>query len=165
MKRLLTLFALIFFWLPVFLCAQEKKVDTEMIKKIRDEEMNRSKVAMIAHYLTDVAGPRLTNSPGYRRAVNWCVSEFKSWRLANAAAEPWGEFGKGWEIQKCYVALSAPYYQSFIGYPFAWSAGTNGLLSAPVIALTQDSAPVEKMGTALKGKIVMITDNDTSLRS
>jgi len=165
MKWPFTLLVLSLFLLPVALYAQEEKVDMEMIKKIRDEEMSRSQVAMIAHYLTDVSGARLTNSPGYRRATSWCVSEFKKWGLANAAAEPWGEFGKGWEIQKCYVALSAPYYQSFIAYPFAWSAGTNGLLSAPVIALTQDSASVEKMGTTLKGKIVMITDNDTSLRS
>ena len=163
MKRLFTLFLLNLFLSPFFLYAQEK-VDTEMVNKIRDEALNHSQVAMIAHYLTDVAGPRLTNSPGYRRAANWCVSEFKSWGLTSAATEPWGEFGKGWEIQKCYVALSAPYYQSFIAYPFAWSAGTNGLLSAPVVAVT-DSASVEKMGTALKGKIVMVTDSFTSLRS
>src|SRR5437762_4762573 len=165
MKWLFTSLLWVLFLSPVFLSAQDEKIDTEMIKKIRDEGLSHSQVAFIAHYLTDVAGARLTNSPGYRRAANWCVSEFKQWGLSNVATEPWGEFGKGWEIQKCYVALSAPYYQSFIAYPFAWSAGTNGLLSAPVIALTQDSAPVEKMGTALKGKIVMITDNDTSLRS
>ena len=150
MKWPFTLLALSFFLLPVVLHAQEEKVDMEMIKKIRDEEMSHSQVAMIAHYLTDVSGARLTNSPGYRRAANWCVSEFKEWGLANAATEPWGEFGKGWEIQKCYVALSAPYYQSFIAYPFAWSAGTNGLLSAPVIAVAQDSASVEKMGATIK---------------
>ena len=143
MKWPFTLLAFCFFLLPVVLYAQEK-LDTEMIKKIRNEEMNNSQVAMIAHYLTDVSGARLTNSPGYRRAANWCVSEFKKWGLVNAATEPWGEFGKGWEIQKCYVALSAPYYQSFIAYPFAWSAGTNGLLSAPVMAVSQDSASVEK---------------------
>jgi len=123
MKRLFTLFVATLFLLPVFLYAQEEKVDTEMIKKIRDEETNHSQVPMIAHYLTDVSGARLTNSPGYKRAANWCVSEFKKWGLANSATEPWGEFGTGWEIQKCYVALSAPYYQSFIAYPFAWSAG------------------------------------------
>lgn len=164
MKRLFTFIVLNLFSLSVLSYGQEEKLDLEMVKKIRDEEMNNSQVAMIAHYLTDVSGARLTNSPGYRRAANWCVSEFKKWGLANAATEPWGEFGKGWEIQKCYVALSSPYYQSFIAYPFAWSAGTNGLLSAQVIGVTQDSAAVEKMGARLKGKIVMITDTFTSIR-
>src|SRR5215813_12417344 len=128
MKRLFTLLALNLYFSQSLLYAQEEKIDTEMIKKIRDQEMNHSQVAMIAHFLTDVSGPRLTNSPGYKRAANWCVSELKSWGIVNAATEPWGEFGKGWEIQKCYVALSAPYYQSFIAYPFAWSAGTKGVL-------------------------------------
>jgi len=165
MRRLFPFPSIILFFTPLFLIGQDEKVDLDMIKKIRDEEMNRSQVAMIAHYLTDVSGPRLTNSPGYRRAANWCVSEFKSWGLANAATEPWGEFGKGWEIEKCYVALSAPYYQSFIAYPFGWSAATNGLLSAPVIEVSQDSTAVEKMGSELKGKIVMVIDTFTTLRS
>lgn len=163
MKRLFTLFVFLIS-LPILFYAQEK-VYTEMIRKIRDEEMNRSQVAIIAHYLTDVSGARLTNSPGYRRAANWCVSEFKKWGLVNATTEPWGEFGKGWEIQKCYVALSSPYYQSFTAYPFAWSAGTNGLLSAPVVSVPQDSAAVEKLGAKLKGRIVVITDTFTSIRS
>ena len=166
MKRLVTFLLMILFLAPVSLSAQDEKLDTEMIRKIRDEGLNHSQVAFIAHYLTDVAGARLTNSPGYRRAANWCVSEFRKWGLSNAATEPWGEFGKGWEIQRCYVALSAPYYQSFIAYPFAWSAGTKGLLSAPVIAVTSgDSAAVEKMSAQLKGKIVVVTNTNTTIRS
>jgi len=165
MKQFFAVIAVILFLSPIFLLAQDEKVDMDMVQKIRDEEMNHSQVATIAHYLTDVSGPRLTNSPGYKVAANWCVSEFKSWGLANAATEPWGEFGKGWAIEKCYVALSEPYYQSFIAYPFAWSAGTKGLLSASVVGVPQDSAVVEKMGTQLKGKIVMVTNTSTSIRS
>ena len=160
MKRPFTLLAVIFM-LPVILLAQEEKVDTSMVRKIRNEEMNNSQVAMIAHYLTDVSGARLTNSPGYRRAANWCVSEFKKWGLVNAVTEPWGEFGKGWEIQKCYVALSSPYYQSFIAYPFAWSAGTNGLLSATVIGVAQDSAAVFELSS---GPADQSPDDDQPIR-
>ena len=88
MKWLFTLLAFSFLLHAFVLHAQEEKVDMEMVKKIRDEEMSHSQVATIAHYLTDVSGARLTNSPGYRRAANWCVSEFKKWGLANAATEP-----------------------------------------------------------------------------
>ena len=137
----------------------------EMVKKIRDEGPNHSQVATIAHYLTDVAGPRLTNSPGYKRAANWVVSTFKEWKLANATTESWGEFGKGWEIQKCYVALTSPYYHPIIALPFAWSPGTNGVLSAPVIAVTiADSSAIVENGEQLKGKIVMLADTFTSIR-
>ena len=61
--------------------------------KIKDEAKNHSQVAMIAHNLTDVCGPRLTNSPGYNRA-DWVTDICKQWGLANAGREAWGEFGR-----------------------------------------------------------------------
>jgi hypothetical protein len=54
MKWPFTLLAFSLFLSLSFLHAQEEKVDTEMVRKIRDEETNHSQVAMIAHYLTDV---------------------------------------------------------------------------------------------------------------
>ena len=48
-----------------FIYAQEK-VDLDMVNKIRKEGLENSKVMDIAFWLTDVSGPRLTISPGYR---------------------------------------------------------------------------------------------------
>ncbi len=90
-KALLTLALLLS---STFLFAQEK-VDIQMMQRIRDEETQHSQIPMLAHYLTDVCGPRLTNSPGYRKAVQWTVQTLKQWGLKNAAPEPWGEYGKG----------------------------------------------------------------------
>jgi len=28
-----------------------------------------------------------------------------------------GQFGKGWEVQKNYIAMTAPYYHALIGIP------------------------------------------------
>ena len=78
------------------LLAGQEKVDMQMMQKIKDEEARHSQVPMLAQYLTDVCGPRLTNSPGYRKAVAWSVKTLKQWGLQNAAPEPWGEYGKGW---------------------------------------------------------------------
>mgnify|MGYP002368428315 CR=1 FL=1 len=66
-----------------------------MMQKIKDEEKTNSQIAMIAHNLTDVCGPRLTNSPGYNRALDWVTEICKQWGLQNAGREAWGEFGKG----------------------------------------------------------------------
>ena len=77
----------------------------DMIARIKKEGTDSSKVMDIAHHLTDVSGPRLTNSPGFVRAANWAKDELTSWGLVNAQLEPWGEFGKGWQQEKCYVAL------------------------------------------------------------
>ncbi len=164
--KLATKLLLLLLSCPFAAIAQDENVDTAMIARIREQGLHHSQADTIAHYLTDISGPRLTNSPGYRHAVSWCVSTMKKWGLSNVAAEPWGEFGTSWEIQKCYVAMSAPYYHQLIAYPWGWSAGTKGPLSATVVAIPDgDSSAAVKAGASLKGKIVMLTDTFTSIRS
>src|SRR5712672_3395613 len=41
------------------------------IVRIKDEGLNRSQVMKTLSYLSDVIGPRLTWSPGIKRANNW----------------------------------------------------------------------------------------------
>jgi hypothetical protein len=60
-----------------------EKLDIEALKKIRIEGMEKSKVMETAFYLTDVNGPRLTNSPGYKRAADWAVQQLKKWGVEN----------------------------------------------------------------------------------
>ena len=68
--------------------AGEGRLDA--IYKIKDEGFQRSQVMNIMSWLTDVYGPRLTNSPGFRKAGDWAVKEMTSWGLANVKLEPWG---------------------------------------------------------------------------
>jgi carboxypeptidase Q len=138
------------------------QIDQDMIAKIREEGLNKSQVMEIAFRLTDANGPRLTNSPGYAKAANWAMAEMKKWGLQNAALEPWGEFGKGWELKKSYVAQSAPYYKPMIAYPKTWTKGTNGLKQAEVIVIeAKDSAALEQYRGKLKGKVVMLYRGDS----
>ncbi len=140
----------------------QEKVDLEMVKKIRNEGLNNSKVMDIAFYLTDVNGPRLAGSPGYTKAANWSKNELAKWGLVNAALEPWGEFGKSWELQKSYVALSAPYYKPMIAYPKTWTKGSGGLKNAEVLLIeATDSIGLEKYKGKLKGRIAILYRNDT----
>jgi len=146
--------------------AQDETIDTAMLAKIREEGLQHSHIPAIAHQLTDVSGARLTNSPGYMRAAKWAAGEMKSWGLSNAALEKWGEFGKGWELDKSYLAMRKPYYSPLIAIPQAWSGGTKGLVKAPVVILQKlDSATIKKESANLKGKIVMMDDGSTKLRS
>ena len=121
-KTALSLFLLVF---AGMLFAQEK-LDMDMLNKIRTEGTKNSRVMEIAFRLTDVNGPRLAGSPGYNRAANWAKTEMAKWGLENAALEPWGEFGKGWELEKSYVAMTAPYYKPMIAYPKTWTKGSKG---------------------------------------
>jgi carboxypeptidase Q len=139
------------------LLAQEEKIDLATIQKIRDEGLQHSHVMDIAFHLTDASGNRLTASPGFYRAANWAKDQLAQWGLANAALDPWGDFGKGWELEKSYLALTAPYYRPLIAYPKAWCGGTDGPKSATVVLITaRDSAGLDRYKGQLAGKILII---------
>jgi len=116
MNKAISLYGSLFLMLSIHAHAQEK-IDLAMIQKIREEGLNRSKVMDIALHLTDLNGNRLANSPGYTRAANYAKQVLTEWGVQNAALEPWGEFGKGWELQKAYFAMTAPYYKPIMAYP------------------------------------------------
>ena len=150
--------------LLVYCClfAQQEKIDMEMMQRIRNEGMNHSQVMENAFYLTDASGPRLMQSPGYFRAANWAKGKLTEWGLENASQEPWGDWGKGWELQKFYLALTAPYYKPLIAFPKTWTNSTDGLQQAEVLVIDpRDSAALEKMADQIKGKIIMPLRNDT----
>ncbi len=142
---------------PFLSFSQEEKIDLNMIQKIRKEGLENSKVMEIAFNLTDKSGNRLTNSPGYFRAANYAKEMMAGWGLQKAAVEPWGEFGKGWELEKSYLAITAPYYKPLLAYPKTWTGGTKGLKSAEIILITaKDTTDLEKYRGQLKGKIIMM---------
>ncbi|MFT4022819.1 MAG: M20/M25/M40 family metallo-hydrolase [Flavihumibacter sp.] len=145
-----------------FTQAQTEKLDQAVISQIREEGLKHSQVMDIAFRLTDVSGPRLTISPGFTRAANWAKEQLAQWGLEGATLEPWGEFGKGWELQKFYLAQTAPYYRPLIAFPKTWTKGTNGLQQADVVLITaKDSAELAGYAGKLKGKIVIENRADT----
>src|SRR6201996_9728444 len=130
--------------------------DPTMTAKIREEGLNHSHVMDIAFHITDAAGPRLAGSPGLKRAQDWAVSQLKTWGLVNAAREPWGKFGKGWEVQKNYAAITVPYYHAIIAIPKAWTPGTGGPVNGDVVLIKADSLPdMAKYKGTLQGKVVV----------
>ena len=64
--------------------------------------------------------------------------------LTNTALEPWGDFGKSWELKKSHFALKAPYNRPLIGFPKTWTRGTGALESAGVLLVkANDSVALE----------------------
>ena len=142
----------------------QETVNMDMMKKIRDEEKKHSHIEMLAHNLTDVCGPRLTNSPGYNRALDWVAEICKQWELQNAGREAWGEFGKGWSNERSYLALTLPYYENIIAYPVPWCKSTVSAVKADLIMLDAfDSAAIDKAGDALRGKLVMLKPGNSKI--
>src|SRR3569833_3309996 len=100
----------------VSLYAQDN-VDTAAFGKIRRAEMSNSHIPMIAHYITDVAGPRLTMSPGYKRAGMRAIKNMKKWCIVNTAMEPCVDYGNGCDIQDFSISFKEPYSQSITTKP------------------------------------------------
>ena len=155
MKKMIGLGIIALLAIPTINFAQE--VDASMMQKIREEGLQHSKVMDIAFNLTDKNGSRLANSEGYMRAANYAKETLSGWGVENSRLEAWGEFGKGWDLEKMYLAITAPYYKPLLAWPKTWTAGTKGLKKAGVIVVdAKDSATVVSYKGQLKGKLIII---------
>ena len=130
----------------------------ETIDKIREEGMNRSQVMKTLSYMTDVIGPRLTGSPGMKRANEWTRDTMKEWGMQNAHLESWGPFGRGWTLRSYSAAVVDPQFIAVNGYPKAWSPSTKGTVTGEVVLVDGKTAKdLEKYKGTLKGKIVLVS--------
>lgn len=157
------------FFSPLSLVANQNQdtisgANTASVEKIKAESLH-SKVMDIAFHLTDIAGPRLTISPGFTRAADWAITQLGSYGLENARLEPWGDFGKGWYQEKCYVAMTFPYYNPIIAMPKAWTGSTpgKGTIEGNVILVnaTDSASFALNYSGKLNGKMVLFFVNDS----
>ena len=134
------------------------KPDYDAIYKIKEEGFSRSRVMELESWLTDVYGPRLTNSPNFRKAGDWAVKQLTEFGLSNAKLEPWGPFGRGWSNEKFYAQATAPTPFPIIGYPKAWTNGTDGVvLGDAVMVDIQSDEDYAKYQGKLRGKFAFVT--------
>jgi carboxypeptidase Q len=150
----------------VFLCAtlsgnsqSREKIDTAIVSKLKREGLNNSRVMEVLGKITDVYGPRLTNSPGYKKAADYAKTTLESWGLQNVHFDTWDEpFGKGWQLKRFSLQVSEPTVYPIIAYPKAWSPGVKGTLHAQAVYLDIKSEDdLKKYSGKLKGKIVLFS--------
>ena len=135
--------------------AQSEKLDYAVIGQILDEGLNRSRIMDTLFWLTDRYGPRLTGSPQIRAASDWAMRTMTEWGLSNVHREEW-TFGTGWSLVRFSAHLVEPEVQPLIGFPQAWSVGTDGPVVADVVRVgIQRDADFAKYRGQLKGKIVL----------
>jgi hypothetical protein len=134
----------------------QEAVDLDAVTRIRAEGMERSQVMDTLWWLTDRYGPRLTNSPQERRALQWAKERLAGYGLANAALEPWGEFGAGWSFERCVVEMTAPVYMPIIAIPKAWTLGLEEPVAGePILVEAETVADLDKYKGKLAGRIVL----------
>ena len=68
---------------------------SDVLARIRDEGLNRSKVQSYFATLTDQSGPRLTARRLHKESAQWARDRMKEIGLSDARLEPW-TFGRGW---------------------------------------------------------------------
>jgi len=152
--RKLTL-ALWLLFVPALIFAQ----DASVIEDIKKEGLENSEVMDIAFNLTEKSGPRLMNSPGFYKAMDYTINQFKEWGVTKADKDSWGDFGKGWELEKFYIAMKAPWYKPLIAFPKAWTSGTGGAKEAEVMLIDPEAdstALVDNYKGKLAGKILVM---------
>jgi hypothetical protein len=134
----------------------DEPVDLQAVYRIKDEGLQRSQVMTVLSWLTDVHGPRLTNSPNIRAAAAWATRTLEEWGLANVRLETWGPFGPGWSNQRFIAHAVAPQTFPLIGYPKAWTPGTDGVVRGEaVMARIEREEDFAALRGRLKGKFAL----------
>jgi carboxypeptidase Q len=155
-----TSLALAFFCLTITAFTQQSEpLDTVTINKIKDEGFNRSVLMSNLSLLTDVYGPRLTNSPNHKKAADYAKATLEAYGLQNVHIDYWGEeFGRGWELKKFTLQSLEPVYAPIIAYPKAWTPGIKGTVASEAVYLdvkTEDD--LLKYKGKLKDKIILFS--------
>lgn len=134
------------------------------LEKIKKEGLEKSEVMKTALHLTEIIGPRLTNSPNMKRANEWTRDTMKGWGLVNAEVEPWGEFGRGWSLQRFSLQVTEPQCIPLIALPYAWSPGLEGPAAGPVVRVeAQNAEDLEKYKGKLGGALVLLSGGERNL--
>jgi hypothetical protein len=136
---------------------ESAKASADSVDKIKLEGTERSQVMQTLSYMTDVIGPRLTNSPGMKRANEWTRDKLTEWGMDNAHLEAWGPFGVGWSLKSYSAQIVEPQCIPLIAHPKAWSPGLEAPVTGDVVhftARTEDE--FEPFKGKLKGAIILI---------
>jgi carboxypeptidase Q len=141
--------------LTLLLPAQDQ-VDLQAIHRLKQEAMANSKVMDTLFQLTEVIGARITGSPAHKAAAEYAVKRLQEHGATNAKLEKW-EFGRGWSFSHFNMHMTAPAASTIIGYPLAWTPGTNGPVSGEVVyAPIASPSDFARFKGKLAGKIILM---------
>lgn len=149
------IFSVLLLLSPILLIAQEPSV----LEAIKKQGLEHSEVMDIAFQLSEKSGPRLMASPGFYKAADYAVKQLKEWGMEHVELDPWGDFGKGWELEKSYVAMKEPWYKPLIAFPKAWTIGTGGAHVAEAVLIDAEAdstALVEQYKGKLEGNVLVM---------
>ncbi len=137
---------------PVFLLLTTTllaQVTTEQFQAIKKEGHENSKVMAHLDHLVNRIGPRLTGSDNLTDACEWAVDTFKSFGIANAHIEQWGEYAVGFNRGPWWGRMTKPEPMELVCNTDAWTAGTR----MPSRGLLKKSPKNAEELAAMKGQL------------
>ena len=147
--------------------------DAITVDMIIAEGKDRSQVMRHLDHLTHKIGPRLTGSSRAEAANHWCREQYTAWGLSNPHIEEWGtvatRFDRGPSTLKATIKRtrttrdgeteveSAP-LRDLEFTTTAWTRGTDGPRTGPVVRLPQneDEYKALKEADKLKGAWILV---------
>lgn len=143
---------------PPLVAQSPEPVDLDAIYRLKEEGFERSKVMETISYLTDVHGPRLTNSPGMRAAADWTIKRLAEFGITTAKLEAWGPFGRGWANERTSVHVTSPGRWPVVAFSKAWAPGTNGVVEGDAVyAPIATEADFARYKGRLQGRFVLLS--------
>jgi carboxypeptidase Q len=133
----------------------QETIDTAVVARIRAEATERSQVSEIFSYITNVTGARLTGSRAHKQAADYLRERMSAWGMANSHLEAF-PFGKGWELEKFSLEMTAPRYFPLNGFPLAWTPSSKGVVTGtPLFLGDKTEAEITALGERVRGAIVL----------
>lgn len=130
--------------------------DPATISRIIAEGKERSQVVTLLRHLTKNIGPRLTGSPRYQAAAEWCAKKFREFGLKNVQLEsavtvpiPWDRTGPQ------SARMIEPYERKLVFTTMAWSPSTRGVATGPAVAEPTDMDSFNRVKDSLRGAWVI----------
>ena len=133
--------------------AQAPNLQDPVLRQIWTEAYENSQLVPLAQALLDSVGPRLTGSPGQKAASDWAVAKYREWGIP-ARNEQYGTW-RSWRRGITHVDLIEPRVRTLEGTMLAWSPGTQGPVTAGVVALPESG--FEAWLPGVRGKYVLIS--------
>ena len=137
------------------------RVDLAMVAQIRAEATDAvqgSRDLQLHHQRHRREADR---SRAHKQAADYVRAKLTEWGLANSHLEPF-HFGRGWDLEKFSLELTAPRYFPMFGYPQAWTPSTKGVLAGtPIYVADKTEAEITALGEKLRGAIMLASPPQT----
>ncbi|MBI4466038.1 MAG: M20/M25/M40 family metallo-hydrolase [Acidobacteria bacterium] len=140
------------------LLAQQEDPLAATDRQILTEIAEHSEQMANLEHLTDRIGPRLTGSPGMKRANEWTAERFRTYGLSNVHLEAW-TIAHAWRRGTARARVLVPAEQALAAEAAGWSPNTPGPVRGRLLYVkAEKKEDLEGYRGKLRGAIVVTAE-------